>query len=103
MIDLTIKLIQETITTDEIGNKIATNTEIEVPIIKHEDIYSSEYYEAGTLGMKPTLRIRISALNYNNEKQLKYMNQLYEIIRVDTPTIDEKSLICERKIGNECE
>lgn len=101
MIDLECTLIQINIEKDDIGNEIEKQTEIIVPIIKHEDIYASEFYSAGTVGMKPTLKIRISSLNYSNQTTLRYMNEEYEIIRVDTPTIDEVSLVCERKIKNE--
>ena len=102
MIDLECTLIQISIEKDAIGNEVETQTEIIVPIIQHEDIYASEFYSAGTVGMKPTLKIRISSLNYSNQTKLRYMNEEYEIIRVDTPTIDEVSLVCERKIRNEC-
>ena len=101
MIDLECTLIQINIEKDDVGNEIEKQTEIIVPIIKHEDIYASEFYSAGTVGMKPTLKIRISSLNYSNQTKLRYMNEEYEIIRVDTPTIDEISLVCERKIKNE--
>lgn len=102
MIDLECTLIQINIEKDEIGNEIEKQTEMIVPIIQHEDIFASEFYSAGTVGMKPTLKIRISSLNYSNQTRLRYMNEEYEIIRVDKPTIDEISLICERKIRNEC-
>ena len=102
MIDLECTLIQINIEKDEIGNEIEKQTEIIVPIIQHEDIFASEFYSAGTVGMKPTLKIRISSLNYSNQTRLRYMNEEYEIIRVDTPTIDEVSLVCGRKIRNEC-
>lgn len=102
MIDLECTLIQLNIEKDAIGNEVETQTELIVPIIQHEDIFASEFYSAGTVGMKPTLKIRISSLNYSNQTRIRYMNEEYEIIRVDTPTIDEVSLVCERKIRNEC-
>ena len=101
MIDLECTLIQINIEKDDIGNEVEKQTELIVPIIQHEDIFASEFYSAGTVGMKPTLKIRISNLNYSNQTRLRYMNEEYEIIRVDTPTIDEVSLVCERKIRNE--
>ena len=102
MIDLECTLIQVNIEKDSIGNDIETEIDMIVPIIQHEDVFASEFYSAGTVGMKPTLKIRISSLNYNNQTRLRYMNEEYEIIRVDKPTIDEVSLVCERKIINEC-
>ena len=101
MIELECTLIQVNIEKDAIGNEVEKQTELNVPIIQHEDIFASEFYSAGTVGMKPTLKIRISSLNYSNQTRLRYMNEEYEIIRIDTPTIDEVSLVCERKIRNE--
>lgn len=101
MIDLSVKLINIAITKDAIGNEIETKTYTEVSIIKHEEVFSNEFYEASVVGLKPTLRVKISSLNYSGQKKLEYMNQLYEIIRTDTTDIDEISLICERKLGNE--
>lgn len=85
---------------DNIGVQKKETKETEIPIIKVEDVYSKEFYEANELGHKPTLRIRTSSLNYNNEKELKYMNEIYSIIRTQEITADEIVLICERKIKN---
>ena len=101
MIDLECTLIQINIEKDAVGNEVEKQTELIVPIIQHEDVFASEFYSAGTVGMKPILKIKISNLNYSNQTRLRYMNEEYEIIRVDTPTLDEVSLVCERKIRNE--
>ena len=100
MRDVSCKLISITIEQDNIGNEIESTTEKNVPIIKVEDIYANEYYEANQQGYKPSLRLRISALNYENENELIYMNQTYSIIRTQEPTADEIVLVCERKIKN---
>lgn len=100
MRDLSCKLLSTTIQEDSIGVQKEVTTEIEIPIIKVEDVYASEYYEANQQGYKPTLRLRISALNYNNEKELIYMGITYSIIRATEPYADEIILICERKVKN---
>ena len=74
--------------------------EKEVPIIDEEDIYANEYYQANQNGYKPTLRLVISSLNYNNEQELIYMDVKYTIIRIQKKNLDELILICERKINN---
>ena len=51
-------------------------------------------------GYKPTLRLVISSLNYNNEQELIYMDVKYTIIRIQKKNLDELILICERKINN---
>ena len=101
MICTSIKLLTPNVTQNSIGVvKKYAYTEKQVPIIKVEDIYSNEFYEASQLGLKPELRVKISATSYNNERELKYNGTLYTIIRTSTPNIDEIVLICERKIDS---
>ena len=100
MLDVSCKLLSTTIQTDEIGVQKEVKTEVEVPIIAIEEVYANEFYEANEQGFKPTLRLRISALNYNNEKELIYMGITYSIIRASEPYADEVVLICERKVKN---
>ena len=101
MRDVSCKLISTTYKEDIKGVPKPTGTvEREIPIIKTEDIYATEYYEASQAGYKPTLRIRISALNYEGETELIYMGITYTIIRTSEPYADEIVLICERKIKN---
>ena len=102
MRDISCKLLSTTSKTDDIGvQKNATETtETEIPILKVEDIYANEYYRANEQGYKPSLRLRISTLNYDTQKELIYMNNKYSIIRTQEVTVDELILICERKIKN---
>ena len=94
------KLLSTTLQTDSIGVQKEVQTEVEVPIIKVEEIYKDEFYEANEQGFKPTLRLRISSLNYNNEKELIYMGTTNSIIRPSEPYADEVVLVCERKVKN---
>ena len=94
-------LLSTSITQDNIGNDIEVVYEKVIPIIKVEDIYANEFYQASQQGLKPSLRLRISALNYSDEQELIYMNKNYTIIRTQEPTADEVILVCERKISNE--
>ena len=100
MRDVSCKLLSTTLITDEIGVQKEEQKESEIPLIEVEDVYANEYYEASQQGYKPSLRLRISALNYNNEKELIYMNTIYTIIRTQEITADEMVLICERKVKN---
>ena len=100
MRDICCYLLSTTIDQDAIGNEVEENKKKLVPIIKVEDVYSKEYYEANQQGYKPSLRLRISALNYKDEEELIYMNKIYSIIRTQEVTADEVVLICERKIKN---
>lgn len=100
MRDVECKLLSTTLVVNEIGVQKEKIIEIPIPIIKVEDVYASEYYEANQQGYKPTLRLRISALNYKNEEELIYMGTTYSIIRASEPYADEIVLICERKVKN---
>ena len=100
MRDVSCKLLSVKTITDDIGVEKEISEEKEIPIIKIENVYANEYYEANQAGYKPTLRIRISALNYNNETELIYQGTSYTVDRVDEPYPDEVVLVCERKIKN---
>lgn len=100
MRDVSCKLLSTTLKTDSIGVQKEVQTEVEIPIIKVEEVYANEFYEANEQGFKPTLRLRISTLNYSNEKELIYMGVAYSIIRATEPYTDEIVLICERKVKN---
>lgn len=101
MRDVSCKLIKQNYLQNEIGSPIPQSPTItEIPIIKVEDVYANEYYEANQVGYQPTLRLRISTLNYNNEQELEYMGIVYTIIRTQEVTADELILVCERKIKN---
>lgn len=100
MRDIACKLLSTTIQKDSIGSENEVTTERLIPIIKVEDVFANEYYQANQAGFKPSLRLRISALNYKDEEELIYMNKVYSIIRTDEPNADELVLICERKIKN---
>ena len=100
MRDVSCKLLSTKIQEDSIGVQKEVKTEVEIPIIKVEEVYANEFYEANEQGFKPTLRLRISSLNYNNEKELIYMGTTYSIIRPSEPYADEVVLVCERKVKN---
>ena len=100
MHDVECILLSKEIVQDEIGVEKEITKESPVPIIKNEEIYAKEYYVANQSGYKPTLRLKISALNYEGQQELKYMGIIYTVIRATEPYADEVTLICERKIKN---
>ena len=98
MRDVSCKLLS---TTYKEGEKIPTGkSEREIPIIDEESVYANEFYEGNELGYKPSLRLIISTLNYQNEDELVYMNTEYSIIRTQKKNEDELILVCERKVKN---
>lgn len=99
MRDVVCTLLSTVYETDSIGVQKPTKVEIQCPIIKDESIYAKEFYEANERGFKPSLRLRISSLNYNDEPELKYMDKIYTIIRTEEQG-DELILIGQRKVAN---
>lgn len=101
MRDISCKLLSPQFTENGIGVQKPNGViEKEIPIIKVEDVYASEFYKANEQGYKPNLRLRISSLNYENQQELIYMNKTYTIIRTQEITADELILVCERKVKN---
>jgi len=100
MRDVSCTLLSTSIQSNSIGVEKEVQTQVECPIIKVEDVYANEFYEANEQGFKPTLRLRISTLNYNGEPELIYMGTTYSIIRTQGPKADELILVCERKVKN---
>lgn len=99
MQDWTIKLIAQQYVIDEIGNQKLQENLVEVPITEIQDVYQSEFYNASQQGLKPTLRVVINNLNYNDEEELYYMNKRYTIIRVDRVDNEYIALVCEKRVG----
>ena len=82
----------------ENGREKYTNVYIEVPIIDVQSVWKNEFYKANEQGLRPSIRIVISVLNFNDEKELIYMNNNYSIIRTENRNIDELVLVCQRKV-----
>lgn len=99
MTDWTCKLVTKNYVIDEIGNQKLQENLVEIPIIEVQDVYQSEFYNASQQGLKPTLRLLISDLNYNDEPELEYMNYRYSIIRVDMVDNESLALVCEKRSG----
>jgi SPP1 family predicted phage head-tail adaptor len=95
----TIKLISQQYVIDEIGNQKLQENYIEVPITEIQDVYQSEFYNASQQGLKPTLRVVVNNLNYNDEEELYYMDKRYTIIRVDRIDNEYVALVCEKRVG----
>lgn len=87
---------------DDIGNIIASSETSKKTYAKKQSVRTSEFYNAVQCGLSPQIEFVIKRLNYNCEKELKWDNQIYSIIR----TVDPKNkfdivLVCGKKIGNE--
>lgn len=108
MHDVSCVLLSKSYKTDENGNilkdkngrEVSETKENEIPIISVEKVWKDEFYKANQLGLRPSIRIKISSLNYNEEEELIYMNKYYTVIRVDGDNNNEVVLICQRRANN---
>lgn len=99
MTDWTTKLVTKEYKIDVVGNQKLQENLVEIPIIEVQDVYQSEFYNASQQGLKPTLRLLISDLNYNDEPELEYRGNRYSIIRVDMVDNESLALVCEKRSG----
>lgn len=87
-----------TATFDEYGNETRQIVETEV-FVQPKGVYSSEYYNAAQLGLKPSITLFIAnRLDYDGQKELTFEGRDYSVIRVDwNAQRDGISLICEER------
>lgn len=94
-----VTLISEEYEFDEIGNQIPILIEEEV-FCNVKSISRSEFYNAATTGLKPSLVFKVRIVDYNDQEKIKFEDNEYKIIRtyiVDTENIE---LTCEKVLGN---
>lgn len=87
-------------TYDEYGNEVLNVTE-RVVFVQPRGVYSSEFYNAAQLGLKPSLTLFLSNRDdYSGQKILDFEGTEYNVIRVDwNAQRDGISLICEERIN----
>lgn len=107
MHDVSCVLLSKSYLKDKNGNILKESgrerfeiIEKEIPIISTEKVWKNEFYKANEQGLRPSIRIKISSLNYNDEEELIYMGKHYTVIRTDGDNDDEVILVCQRRANN---
>lgn len=108
MYDVSCILLSKIYEKDEDGNILIQNgrekfttVEQEVPIISIEKVWKDEFYKGNAQGLRPSIRLKLSVLNYNDEEKLIYMDKEYQVIRTDdSGNADEIVLVCGRRSNN---
>lgn len=87
-------------TFDDYGNEIPDIETTEV-FVQPMGVYSSEYYSAAQLGLKPSLTLTIANReDYTGQKIVEFEGTEYNVIRVDwNAQRDSIRLICEERVG----
>lgn len=88
------------ISKDKNGREVYEIQEKSVQILGTEKVWKDEFYKANQQGLRASLRIKLSVLNYNEEEELIYMGKNYSVIRIDGDNDDEVILICQRRANN---
>ena len=107
MRDVSCVLLSKVYLKDENGNILKENgrekfeiQELEIPIISVDKVWKNEFYQANQQGLRPSIRIKISSLNYDDQEELIYMEKHYTVIRVDGDNEDQIVLVCQRRANN---
>ncbi len=97
MQNLKIKLISITVTDDDIGNQVETETTNEV-WAEETGVRRSEFYNAAVAGLRPEKTFVVWANEYNGQTKIEADGVKYKLIRAyNNPSKSEMiELVCER-------
>lgn len=96
--DGVIKLIKKSITADELGYPVTTETARET-FCRVESVTRSEYFQAGKAGLAPAHVFSVAAVEYEGEDELEYEGQRFGIYRTFRNGLDYMELYTEYKSG----
>ena len=96
--DTVIKLISQTLTTDELGYPIASETFYET-FAKVRSITQTEFFSAGKNGIAPDFSFVVNDAEYRGQRLLEYEGKRYEIYRTYQPNNDTVELYAGYKSG----
>ena len=99
--NLKIKLISITVTDDDIGNQVETETTNE-EWAEETGVRQSEFYKAAIAGLRPERTIVVWANEYNGQTKIEADGVKYKLIRAyNNPSKSEiVELVCERVIAD---
>lgn len=101
-IDTTITLIAQTVALNEYNTPTTINNEREV-FASVDSIAQSEFFKAGQIGLHPDFKLTMQAVDYENEKLLKFDGVYYSIYRVYRASIDLIELYAQERINAQIE
>lgn len=96
-----IYLLKKNLISDDIGNNYYDNSSNKKKVYAFmQKVGTNEFYNALAVGLKPSYEFRIRLSNYNNETQVEYNNQVYDVIRtIPDKRNNEIVLVLGLKIG----
>lgn len=93
------EIIKETNNKDDIGQSVFATEDIRLIFCMETPVFSSEFYQAGQLGIKPSLCIIIDREEYQGELVIRYMGNKYIIYKTFSRSDGFIELYCEVKKG----
>lgn len=101
MQNLKIKLVSITVTDDDIGNQVETETTNEV-WAEETGIRQSEFYNAAVAGLRPEKTFIIWANEYTGQVKVECNSVKYKVIRtyINPAKSEMVELICEKVIAD---
>jgi len=99
--NLKIKLVSITVTDDDIGNQVETETTNEV-WAEETGIRQSEFYNAAVAGLRPEKTFIIWANEYTGQVKVECNSVKYKVIRtyINPAKSEMVELICEKVIAD---
>lgn len=91
-------LMEETVSSDTIGNQTVSSTEKQV-YVTVESISQSEHYAAAQLGFQPDYKLTVSEFDYSGEKHVRFHASVYSVYRTFLRVQDEKMELYLRQEG----
>ena len=96
--DAVCKLISKTMTTDETGFPIATETEYETYCMV-DSISRAEFFDAGKAGFTPEYKFTVNVVEYSGQSEIEYEGERYAIYRTYKTKEDMMELYAEYRSG----
>lgn len=93
-----LELIGITYTINSMGNSVPTKEKKPV-YCNRKSIRQSEYYQAMAQNLKLEEMFEIRAFDYDNETELEYGGQEFDIVRTYTKNGEIMELVCKIKAG----
>ena len=97
-----IALITETITTDTIGQPVASESKTEL-VAEIQNVSQSEFMQGKQDGISPAYVFRVSVFAYSGQKILTYSGERYSIYRTYQADENYIELYAELEVGSNTE
>lgn len=91
----TVELIVDTLVTDDAGDDVLGTRIFRQVFANKKSIRQSEFYQAQSTNLRPTIMFEVRAIDYQDELLLRVDSITYDIIRTYTKNGEILELICQ--------